>query len=138
MYPRIKKHSTCSSICIPVFAPEQQAPRKSSSKTTWLQPAAAGGSGQHGPASGTVWGPPASSRGQAGGGSTSSWDLRASSDPRPASMAPGRPFKLGGRSWLSGGSSDNLPGLGGLQGQPKCILRSPRLSQPFSGRSHSE
>lgn len=53
-----------------------------------------------------------------GRGSTSSWGLRASGDPRPAERgALGRtPQAWGGDAWPSGGSSDDIPGLPGLMG----------------------
>lgn len=99
-----------------VRAGDSGRPGKSSSKTAWLEPAGdANGSGRHGPASGTVWGPPASSRGRAGGGSTSSWGLRASGDPRPVERGAGqKPSGLGRRRHRAlRGSSDNIPGLPG-------------------------
>lgn len=43
------------------------------------------------------------------GGSTSSWGLRASGDPRPAERGAGQE-PLG---WPSGGSSDDIPGIPG-------------------------
>lgn len=108
-----------------VRAGDSGRPGKSSSKTAWLKPAGVRTvpGGQHRPASGTVWGPPASSRGRAGGGSTSSWGLRASGDPRPGDPrlaergALGRtPQAWGGDAWPSRGSSHNIPGLPGLMG----------------------
>lgn len=119
MYPRIKNTAHVVVYAFQCSRRSSRRPGKSSSKTTWLQPAGCGrfraawaslrhsvgaacllprpgGRGQH-----QLLGPPGQQRPQAGEHGTR------------LTLQTGQPLLD-----LSGGSSDDLPDLGGLQGQP--------------------
>lgn len=121
-----------------VRAGDSGRPGKSSSKTAWLKPArmrtVPGGTGRPQAQCGGRLPPPAAGR---AGAAPASWGLRASGDPRPAERGAGQnPSGLGRRRLALRGQQRRHPrSPRGLQGQPKCTLRSPPLSRPFSGRS---